>query len=86
MKIEFNCDNSIIATYGINEKKEKEIALLNSNNELARKEIALLNSQKKLIDIELLRQLDIQKALARENELMDSVVKGEKAYSQAVTR
>jgi len=68
------------------EKKEKEIALLNSNNELARKEIALLNSQKKLIDIELLRQLDIQKALARENELMDSVVKGEKAYSQAVTR
>ncbi len=68
------------------EKKEKEIALLNSNNELARKEIALLNSQKKLIDIELLRQLDIQKALARENELMDSVVKGEKAYSISVTR
>lgn len=68
------------------EKKEKEIALLNSNNELARKEIALLNSQKKLFDIELLRQLDIQKALARENELMDSVVKGEKAYSQSVTR
>lgn len=82
------------------EKKEKEIALLNTNNELAKKEIALLssqkeldfktiallNSQKKLSDVELQRQLDIQQALARENQLMDSVVSSEKAYSLVVTR
>jgi len=82
------------------EKKEKEIALLNSSNELSKKEIALLNSQKeldikaiallnsqkKLTDIELLRQLDIQQSMARENELMDSVLNSEKAYSSSVTR
>jgi two-component sensor histidine kinase len=82
------------------EKKQKEIALLNSNNELANKEIALLNSQKeldskafallnsqkRLIDIELLRQLDIRQSLARENELIDSVLIREKAYSLSVTR
>ena len=82
------------------EKKEKEIALLNSNNELARREIALLgaqkeldintiallNSQKKLVDIELLRQLDMQQALTRENILMDSVVNSEKAFSFSMAR
>lgn len=82
------------------EKKEKEIALLNANNEISRKEIALLNSQKeldiktisllssqkKLSDVELLRQMELQLALARENELMDSVVNREKAYSLSMTR
>jgi two-component sensor histidine kinase len=68
------------------EKKQKEIALLNSQKEVDAKNIALLNSKKVLADIELLRQIDIQQALARENTLMDSVVSNEKAYSLAVTR
>ncbi|MBC7873376.1 MAG: sensor histidine kinase [Ferruginibacter sp.] len=68
------------------EKKQKEIALLNSQKEIDAKNIALLNSKQVLADIELLRQIDIQQALARENSLMDSVVKSEKAYSQSVTR
>ena len=68
------------------EKKQKEIALLNSQKEIDAKNIALLNSKQVLADIELLRQLDVQRALARENTLMDSVVSSEKAYSLSVTR
>lgn len=68
------------------EKKQKEIVLLNSQKEIDAKNIALLNSKKVLADIELLRQMDIQEALARENTLMDSVVNREKAYSQSITR
>lgn len=68
------------------EKKQKEIALLNSQKEIDAKNIALLNSKKVLADIELLRQMDIQRSLARENSLMDSVVNSEKAYSLSVTR
>jgi len=70
----------------LSEKKEKEIELLNANNEIARKEIALLNSQKKLTDIELLHQFELQKALARENELMDSVVAQEKRNNELLSR
>ncbi|MBI5858800.1 MAG: hypothetical protein HZB42_14305 [Sphingobacteriales bacterium] len=83
-----------------NDKKEKEIVLLNTNNELARKEIALLNSQKeldiktiallnsqkKLSDFELLRQIEMQQSLARENLLMDSAINNEKAYNLSITR
>ncbi len=70
----------------LSEKKEKEIELLNANNEIARKEIALLNSQKKLTDVELLHQFELQKALARENELMDSVVAQEKRNNELLSR
>lgn len=82
------------------DKKEKEIELLNANNEISQKEIALLNSrkqldiktidllnsQKRLTEIELLRQLELQLSLARENQLMDSVVSREKEHSLSVTR
>jgi hypothetical protein len=57
------------------EKKEVEIGLLNSQKSLDDKTIALLNSQKKIADIELLRQLEINQYLARENLHKDSVVK-----------
>lgn len=70
----------------LSEKKGKEIELLNANNEIARKEIALLNSQKKLTDIELLHQFELQKALARENNLMDSVVAQEKRNNELLSR
>ena len=70
----------------LSEKKGKEIELLNANNEIARKEIALLNSQKKLTDIELLHQFELQKALARENDLMDSVVAQEKRNNELLSR
>jgi two-component sensor histidine kinase len=70
----------------LSEKKENEIELLNANNEIARKEIALLNSQKKLTVVELLHQFELQKALARENELMDSVVEQEKRNNELLSR
>jgi two-component system, sensor histidine kinase PdtaS len=82
------------------EKKEKEIALLNSQKELDRnaitllntqnalsaKEIALLSSDKKLAAIRLQREMEMRSALQRENGLMDSIVSSEKAISRFVNR
>jgi len=68
------------------QKKEKEIALLNAQKEVDAKAIALLNSKKKLSDFELLRQLDLQSALVRENTLMDSIVGQERINNELLTR
>jgi two-component sensor histidine kinase len=82
------------------EKKEKEIALLNSQKELDKnaitllntqnalgtKEIALLSADKKLASIKLQREMEIRNALERENGLMDSIVSSEKAINQSVGR
>lgn len=82
------------------EKKEKEIALLNSQKLLSDKEIILLNSQKQidknaiellnadkqLASAKLRHEIEMSNALSRENELMDSAVNTEKAYSQSVGR
>ncbi|MEI2737735.1 MAG: sensor histidine kinase [Chitinophagaceae bacterium] len=63
------------------EKKQKEIALLSSSNKLKEKEIALLVADKKMGALLLQQQIMQQGALARENLLMDSIVKSEKAYN-----
>ncbi|NOT52904.1 MAG: hypothetical protein HOP10_16730 [Chitinophagaceae bacterium] len=68
------------------EKKEKEIALLSSNNMLKEKEIALLLADKKMGALLLRQQIMQRTALGRENQLMDSIVKSEQAYSLSVNK
>lgn len=68
------------------EKKEKEIALLSSNNMLKEKEIALLLADKKMGALLLQQQIMQRTALGRENQLMDSIVKSEQAYSLSVNK
>lgn len=63
------------------EKKEKEIQLLASQKQLDAKAIALLTSDKKLAELLLQQRLLQNQGLERENLLMDSIVKSEKAYS-----
>ncbi len=63
------------------EKKQKEIELLTSNNKLNEKEIALLLADKKMASLLLQQEIMQRGALTRENLLMDSIVKSEKAYS-----
>lgn len=68
------------------ERKEKEIALLTTSNKLNEKEIALLIADKKVSSL-LLQQEILQKgSLTRENQLMDSIVKSEKAFSLSVNK
>lgn len=66
------------------EKKQKEIELLASQKELSDKTIALLTSDKKLASLLLQQELLQNKSLNTENQLMDSIVKSEKAFSLAV--
>ncbi|MCX6317164.1 MAG: sensor histidine kinase [Bacteroidetes bacterium] len=68
------------------EKKQQEIALLTSRNALREKEIALLISDKKMASLLLMQTFTQKSALARENMLMDSIVRKEQAYSQAVKK
>lgn len=68
------------------EKKQQEIELLTSRNTLREKEIALLMADKKMASLLLLQESSQKSALARENLLMDSIVKKEQAYSQAVSK
>lgn len=65
------------------EKKQQEIELLTSRNTLREKEIALLMADKRMASLLLLQETEQKSALARENLLMDSIVKKEQAYSQA---
>jgi two-component sensor histidine kinase len=63
------------------EKKEKEITLLASQKQLDSKTIALLTSDKRLAELLLQQRLLQNQGLERENILMDSIVKSEKAFS-----
>ncbi|MES2776688.1 MAG: histidine kinase dimerization/phosphoacceptor domain -containing protein [Bacteroidota bacterium] len=53
---------------------EKDIALLNLQNEAKAKQIALLNSESDIRNLELLRQQEFRRSLQRENLLQDSIV------------
>lgn len=64
------------------EKTQKEVQLLASQNALSDKTIALLTTDKRLASLLLQQELLQNKSLARENILMDSIVKSEQAYSQ----
>lgn len=68
------------------ERREKEIALLNSENQLHEKNMALLNSKNELSHLQLVREMELRMALSRENDLMDSVVSREKAYNEVLSR
>jgi two-component sensor histidine kinase len=82
------------------DKKEKEIALLNSQKELDKnaldllyakntlgaKEIALLSADKKLTTLNLFREAEVRTALERENLLQDSVLQSEQAFSTSIKR
>lgn len=68
------------------EKKQQEIALLTSRNALREKEIALLMADKKMGALLLMQASNQKSALARENLLMDSIVRKEQAYSQALNK
>jgi two-component sensor histidine kinase len=68
------------------EKKQNEINLLVSKNEINEKDISLLTSEKKLAALFLQKEILQGEALARENNLMDSIVSSEKGYSLSVTR
>ncbi len=73
----------------LNSQKELDknsIALLYAKNALAVKEIALLSTDKKLTAMKFFRESEMRSALQRENDLMDSIVNSEKAFSQAVNR
>lgn len=67
-------------------KKQQEIELLTSRNTLREKEIALLMADKRMASLLLLQETSQKSALARENLLMDSIVKKEQAYSKAVNQ
>jgi len=66
------------------ERKQQEIELLQSRNKTREQEFALLLSEKKMASLLLLQEISRKAALARENALMDSIVKKEQAYSQAL--
>jgi two-component system, sensor histidine kinase PdtaS len=80
------------------EKKQKEIELLNTQKAIADKEneilsfenllrnnqIFLLNADKKVAALRLQKEEEQRMALTRENELMDSILISEKAYSSVV--
>jgi len=68
------------------EKQQQEIELLTSRNTLREKEIALLMADKRMAALLLLQETSQKGALTRENLLMDSIVKKEQAYSQAVNQ
>lgn len=68
------------------EKKQKEIELLTSKSTLREKEIALLMADKRMASLLLMQETDQKSALTRENLLMNSIVKKEQAYSQAVNQ
>lgn len=68
------------------EKKQKEIDLLASRNALNEKNIQLLTNDKKLAALVLQQEIIRQNALTRENQLMDSVVNSEKAYSKTLSQ
>jgi two-component sensor histidine kinase len=82
------------------DKKEKEIALLNSQkaldkntldllyakNTLGAKEIALLSADKRLTTLNLFREAEMRTALERENRLQDSVLQSEQAFSTSIKR
>lgn len=68
------------------EKKQQEIELLTSRNTLREKEIALLMADKRMAALLLFQETSQKGALARENLLIDSIVKKEQAYSQAVNK
>ncbi len=82
------------------DKKQKEIALLNSQKELDKnslallyakntlgeKEIALLSADKKIAALNLFREAEMRNVLEREKLLQDSVLLNEKAFSVSIKR
>lgn len=68
------------------EQKQKEIELLTIRQRFSDKELALLSSDKKMAQVLLQQEIMKRDALARENILMDSVVKSEQAFSQSVSK
>lgn len=67
------------------EKKQREIQLLASQKEVGDKTIALLTADKKMASLLLQQGLQQNSSLERENLLMDSIIRNEKAYGVAVT-
>jgi two-component sensor histidine kinase len=67
------------------EKKQKEIALLNSENLLHQQEITLLNTKDSLNAGKLMRAELLRKSLSIENKLTDSILKSEVANNRLMT-
>lgn len=65
------------------QKKQKEIEVLTYQQSLDAKSLALLGSEKQLAQLLLTQEMLKRDGLLRENELMDSVLKSEQAYSVA---